>query len=100
METNAALMEENRKLQFEVTRLKRALVERLSLDDITSRKLNLCKTELEEERKKGSGKRLHVPNPNYKVILAVRIANSGPHSQVQRTDPATTSDPTIGSKQN
>ena len=50
-------MEENRKLQFEVTRLKRALVERPSFDDITSRKLNLCKTELEEERKKCSGKR-------------------------------------------
>ena len=56
-EINAVLVEENRKLQFEVTRLKRALVERPSFDDITSRKLNLCKTELEEERKKCSGKR-------------------------------------------
>ena len=69
-------MEKNRKLQSEVTRLKRDLVERLSLDDITSRKLNLCKTELEEKRKKGSGKQLHVPNPNYKFVRAVRMANS------------------------
>ena len=87
-------------MQSEVTRLKRALVERSSFDDITSRKLNLCKTELKEQKNKGSGKQLQVPNPNNKAVRVVRMANSGPHSLVQRTDPVTTSGPTISSKQN
>ena len=37
--------------------------------------------------KKHSKKRSRISNPNNKAVRAVRMANSGPHSPVQRTDP-------------
>ena len=91
-------MEENRKLKLEVKRLQRAEAEAWTSKNIVSMKLERCKAELDQERKKHSGKRLRIPNPNYKVFRAVRIANSGPHSPVQQTGPDPTSEPTMGSK--
>ena len=97
-ETNAALMEENRKLKLEVKRLQRAEAEAWASKDIVSMKLERCEAKLDQERKRHSGKRSRIPNPNDKVVQAVRIANSGPHSPVRQMDPDLTSNPAMGSK--
>ena len=91
-------MEENRKLKLEVKRLQRAEAKAWTSKNIVSMKLERCEAKLDQERKKHSGKRSRIPNPNDKVVRAVRIANSGPHSPVQHTGPDPTSEPTMGSK--
>ena len=85
-------------MQLEVKRARRAEAEALTSKNITSMELKWYENRLAEETRKHSGKRLRIPNPNNKVVRAVRMANSGPHSPVQQTDPDPTSDPTMGSK--
>ena len=53
-ELNAALMEENRRLQSEVKRVRRDEDKALTLLDITSRKLEQCKNELPEKKRNHS----------------------------------------------
>ena len=97
-EINAALMEENRKFELEVKRLQCGEAEAWNSKNIESVKLKYCENKLNEKRRRHSGKRPRIPDPNCNVVQAVRMTNSGPHSPVQHTGPDPTSDPTIGSK--
>ena len=96
--TKAALMSEIRNLQLEVKRARRAETEALNSIKIALMKLRWYENRLAEETSNHSGKRSRIPNPNNKVIRAVRMANSGLHSLVQQTDSDPTPDPTMGSK--
>lgn len=84
-ETDAALMEGYRKSQSKVKKLRRALAEKITLHNITSRKLKHYENQTAEKIRKCSRKRLRIPNLNNKVVRAVMMANSGPHSPVQQT---------------
>ena len=96
--TKAALMSEIRKLQLEVKRARRAEAEALTSKNIALMELRWYENRLAEETSKHSGKRSRIPNPNNKVIRAVRMANSGQHSPVQQTDSDPTPDSTMDSK--
>ena len=96
--TKAALRSEIRKLQLEVKRARRAEAEALTSKNIALMELRWYENRLAEETSKHSGKRSHIPNPNNKVIRAVRMANLGQHSPVQQTDSDPTPDPTMDSK--
>ena len=96
--TKAALRSEIRKLQLEVKRARRAEAKALTSKNIALMELRWYENRLAEETSKHSGKRSRIPNPNNKVIRAVRMANLGQHSPVQQTDSDPTPDPTMDSK--
>ena len=70
----------------------------LAKQELQQMELRWYENRLAEETSKHSGKRSRIPNPNNKVIRAVRMANSGQHSPVQQTDSDPTPDPTMDSK--
>ena len=76
-------MSEIRKLQLEVKRARRAETEALTSIKIALMKLKQCENRLAKEINKHSRKQSRIPNPNNKVIRAVRMANLELHSPVQ-----------------